>query len=184
MFYAHVSTPLSTVHCRVHTFLLIFLHPLLSVRGSHAEVTFDKRFLSTIYLFIIKVCPHKPQATIRLTFHREIAGILCCHAIVPANATITNIRRSISPPFCFQEKKIIAPIMLVHPFSLPPRFGRIKEHEIEYLTHTTDPEIDFGHQMAPLETNLNFTSVCTTSWTDSLSDIGTHRSDPRFTWVQ
>ena len=100
--------PLSTVHCRVHTFVLIFLHPLLSVRGSHPEVTFDKRFLSDSSICPSSRCvPHKPQATIRLTFHREIAGILCCHAIVPANATITNIRRSISPPFCFQEKKLL-----------------------------------------------------------------------------
>ena len=125
--------------------------------------------------YSIVLCYHKPQATIRLIFHRAIAGILCCQAIVSAIATITNIRRSISPPFCFQGKRFIAPIMWVHPFILPPRFGRIKEHEIEYLTHTTDPEIDFGHQMAPLGTVLNFTSVCTTSWTDSLSDIGTYR---------
>ena len=119
LFYAHVSI----VHCPLsrHTFLLIFLHPLLSVRGSHAEVTFDKRFLSTIYLFIIKVCPHKPQATIRLTFHREIAGVLCCHAIVPANATITNIRRSISPPFCIQEKKLLHQSSILHQSA--QRFG-------------------------------------------------------------
>ena len=184
MFYAHVSTPLSTVHCRVHTFLLIFLHPLLSVRGSYSEVTFDKPFLSSIYLSIIKVCPPQTSSHNQI----NISQGNCRHLMLSRNCSSKchncQYSKKHFSTILLSGKTIIAPIMLVHPFSLPPRFGRIKEHEIEYLTHTTDPEIDFGHQMAPLGTVLNFTSVCTTSWTDSLSDIGTHRSDPRFTWVQ
>ena len=150
--------------------------------SSQPEVTFDKRFLSTIYLSIIKVCPPQTSSHNQI----NISQGNCRHLMLSRNCSSKchnyQYTKKHFSTILLSGKKIIAPIMLVHPFSLPPRFGRIKEHEIEYLTHTTDPEIDFGHQMAPLETkNLNFTS---TSWTDSLSDIGTYRSDPRFTWVQ